>query len=147
MSTTVCMSQDLTSSVPKAAKKMTIAEANALNGAAQPTINGKPYSQYKAEQDALKNKQQAVKTNITGAPSNVKVGSTEDMKAIDEAPQKAVITKAPPVNAKPVDTKGTSLEVKPVAENIKPSVEDKGVPSSVTPVAIPKVPVSKQGGN
>lgn len=38
---------------------MTIAEANRLNGVAQPTINGKPYSQYKAEQDALKQQQSA----------------------------------------------------------------------------------------
>lgn len=37
-------------------KTMTIEEANRLNGTAQPTINGKPYSQYKAEQEALKQK-------------------------------------------------------------------------------------------
>src|SRR5689334_10154383 len=38
-------------------KRLTTAEANALNGTPQPTIDGKPYSQYKAEQDALKNQQ------------------------------------------------------------------------------------------
>lgn len=146
MSTSVCMSQSLTSSVPNDAKKMTIAEANALNGTAIPTINGKPYSQYKAEQDALKNKQEAVKTNSI-SPGSVTLGGTENLKPID-APQKAAITKASPVDAKPVDAKGgTSLEVKPVAENIKPSTEDKAAPSSVTPVAKPKVSESKQGGN
>lgn len=37
-------------------KIMTIEESNRLSGTAQPTINGMPYSQYKAQQDALKNK-------------------------------------------------------------------------------------------
>jgi hypothetical protein len=35
-----------------------VEEANRLNGTVEPTINGKPYSQYKAEQDALKQKMQ-----------------------------------------------------------------------------------------
>lgn len=37
-------------------KVMSIEEAKKLNGWSEPTINGKPYSQYKAEQDALKKK-------------------------------------------------------------------------------------------
>ncbi|MBK8494606.1 MAG: hypothetical protein IPL50_05925 [Chitinophagaceae bacterium] len=37
-------------------KVMSTQEANTLNGVAQPTINGIPYSQYKAQQDALKQK-------------------------------------------------------------------------------------------
>lgn len=43
------------------AKTMTVEEANKLNPSPQTTINGKPYSQYKAEQDALK--QQQASTN------------------------------------------------------------------------------------
>jgi hypothetical protein len=39
-------------------KQLTPAEANALNGSKEPTVNGKPYSQHKAEQDALKRQQQ-----------------------------------------------------------------------------------------
>jgi hypothetical protein len=42
------------------AKVLSVEEANKLNGVAQPTINGKPYSQYKAEQEQLK-KQEAAK--------------------------------------------------------------------------------------
>lgn len=42
-------------------KSLTVEEANRLNGVAQPTINGKPYSQYKAEQDALKKQMEANK--------------------------------------------------------------------------------------
>ncbi len=42
-------------------KVMTVAEVNALNGTANPTINGKPYSQFKAEQDALKQQSPAAK--------------------------------------------------------------------------------------
>lgn len=58
------------------AKTLTIAEANALNGTAQPTINGRPYSEYKAEQDALKKQSTvpaAVKTNdiIAITPTDV----------------------------------------------------------------------------
>ncbi len=41
---------------PAGARVMTVAEANSLNGVAQPTINGVPYTQFKTQQDALKNK-------------------------------------------------------------------------------------------
>lgn len=46
---TSCFSQ---STVPSGAKEMSIAEAKALQGNQEPTINGKPYSQYKSEQKA-----------------------------------------------------------------------------------------------
>lgn len=49
--------QQLKSQVPANAKVMTAQEANALNGKAEPTINGIPYSQYKAQQEALKTQQ------------------------------------------------------------------------------------------
>src|SRR5689334_2552779 len=46
-------------------KVMTTAEANRLNGTAQPIINGKPYSQYKAEVQA---KEQAAKNAVVQTP-------------------------------------------------------------------------------
>ena len=55
-------------------KVMTIEEAKKLNGWSEPTINGIPYSQYKAEQEALKKKQleeaQKAKNNNAG-PSTI----------------------------------------------------------------------------
>lgn len=160
------------------------------------TINGIPYSQYKAQQETLKRQQPNQPTQnkvvlagvtennsingqtptanalpsgnqqLTGKSSTITpqpVIKTQEPKAEKQNVQPVtefkkpkglearVITtsdtKATPAVIKPVDTKGTSLEVKPVSENIKPSVEDKTTPSSVSPVATPKAPVSKQGGN
>ena len=160
------------------------------------TINGIPYSQYKAQQEALTRQQanqpnqnkvvlattsefntingQAPTANAlpsgkqqqTGKSSTITpqpVIKTQEPKAEKQNVQPvtdfqkpkglearvitASDTKATPAVTKPVNTKGTSLELKPVSENIKPSVEDKTTPSSVSPVATPKAPVSKQGGN
>lgn len=59
---------------------MSIEEAKKLNGWAEPTINGKPYSQYKAEQDALKKKrledEQKAKANVSG-PSEITKGADD----------------------------------------------------------------------
>lgn len=54
-------------------KTMSVEDANRLNGVAQPTINGIPYSQYKAQQLALQNKK-ATTSNIPAGVgmSNVK---------------------------------------------------------------------------
>ncbi len=52
----------------KAVRTMTTEEANRLNGTVEPTINGKPYSQYAAEQRALK--QQNVNRQITNVPAS-----------------------------------------------------------------------------
>ena len=60
-------------------KKMTIAEANALNGTAQPTINGKPYSQYKAEQDALKLQKQQQPSAVPSTIASVTFSPTNNV--------------------------------------------------------------------
>lgn len=48
---------------PNPARTLSAAEANQLNGVAQPTVNGKPYNQYIAEQNAAKSS--AIATTIT----------------------------------------------------------------------------------
>jgi hypothetical protein len=53
---------------PGNSKVMSVEEANRLNGVGHPTINGKPYSQYKAEQDALKQQQAAKTVQPTNTP-------------------------------------------------------------------------------
>jgi len=62
--------QAQTSPGTPAMRTMTAEEANRANGTAQPTINGKPYSQYKAEQDALKQKQPVNNTNQQAPAAN-----------------------------------------------------------------------------
>ena len=64
-------------------KSMTVAEARQLNGVAEPTINGKPYSQYKAEQDALKKQNTAPQqlnnvsnTGLASAPASAPAKTT-----------------------------------------------------------------------
>jgi hypothetical protein len=61
-------------------KQMNVAEANKLNGIAQPTINGKPYSQYKAEQDALKKEREAkliaARNNNADAANTITITNT-----------------------------------------------------------------------
>ncbi|HEX2683606.1 MAG TPA: hypothetical protein VHL77_06725 [Ferruginibacter sp.] len=67
--------QNMASTTPANTKTMTAAEANALNGTAQPTINGIPYSQYKAQQDAKQAQQNQQRTAARNAV--VPVNSTE----------------------------------------------------------------------
>lgn len=57
----------------KEMKVMTVAEANALNGTAQPTINGIPYSEYKAQQDALKAERERQIKAAAAKPAPVQV--------------------------------------------------------------------------
>ncbi len=63
----------------KAVRSMTTAEANRLNGTVEPTINGKPYSQYAAEQRALK--QQNVNRQITNVPASDPTSSSTTYKS------------------------------------------------------------------
>lgn len=126
----------------KATKVMTVAEANALNGIAQPTVNGKPYSQYKAEQEALKNKQQAIKPEVI--MPGVKLGSSEDMKAIN-APQKIVTTTSPTVTPTEVNnaTAPASFVTLPITAyngEVQPAATVDKLKPSATPAAT-KVPV------
>lgn len=105
-------------------KKMTVEEANKLNGAVQPTINGVPYSQYKAQQEALKNKQQvasatapvittakpataAVDAQAAAAPATPKV-TIEKPTGVQTAPdaKSALVPEAPKEPAKAEKGKG-----------------------------------------
>ena len=61
-------------------KVYTFEEANRLNGTAQPTINGKPYSQYKAEQEALK--RQASALNQAGYVSPMSATTPEPARTV-----------------------------------------------------------------
>jgi hypothetical protein len=143
-------------------KQMSVADANKLNGIAQPAINGKPYSQFKAEQEALKKQREAKliaaktnhpdattvfvtntesKTNVTPA-SKVKNPVPDDENPVVPAKQQA---------QQPV----TKQEVKPV-EVQKPQVPEqfklpanqkwdgKPVPANnvetKAPTELPKVP-------
>ena len=53
------------------AKVLSIAESKKVNGNAETTINGMPYSQYKAQQDALKLKQQQEQNIPIATPPKV----------------------------------------------------------------------------
>jgi len=129
-------------------RTMSVEEANKLNGVAQPTINGKPYSQYKAEQDALKQQQNNKKIAL---PSDIVALNITDAKAVKPEQQKpgAVVAKtegkesseqpklslvppaATPVVVKPNAETGDTetLPAKPVATELPKPV----MPSSNTP--------------
>lgn len=133
-----------TSASGENSKKMTVAEANALNGTSQATINGKPYSQYKAEQQLLKNKQQAA-ASAQPVTTGVTLGSNQDSKAVNSK-QKATAMNAV-TEAKPVDTKGTSLEIKTTKPSVENKTEAQG-PSSTDPTpAAKKTEAKSQGGS
>ena len=74
-SVAACKAQSITSIIPSNVKTLTSAEANLLNpAAAEPTIDGIPYSQYKIAQDALKKQAveaQAKAKQTTNQPSNI----------------------------------------------------------------------------
>ena len=80
---------------------MTIAEANKLNGNAEPTFNGIPYSQYKADMEA---KQSALKTTTVQpqVPEQFKLQTDKKWQGNQTGvvpntePQKIVTTTTPP---------------------------------------------------
>ncbi|HUR65182.1 MAG TPA: hypothetical protein VMZ03_02425 [Chitinophagaceae bacterium] len=109
-------------------KQLSIQQANQLNGTPkEPTINGKPYSQYKAEQEALKNQQAAkpaahmanIPKGLSIAPNTV----TEDpaIQRMNEQvkngmPQKEDTRVLPPVtDEKFVNNQTTKTDAAPVA--------------------------------
>lgn len=79
-------------------KKVSVADANALNGVAQPTINGMPYSQYKAQQDALKNKVAAKQE--TGPSLQLTAINAEDLQNLRKEEKQQAATTAPVTAAK-----------------------------------------------
>lgn len=128
-------------------KKLTVEEANKLNGVASPTINGKPYSQYKAEQDAIKQQQASKQNNTvaiadpmsskaTGPDLNKPVKQQENMKGSDDKETVIVV--------EPKSKSEDKVVVK--EEKVKTSVAEpekyttNGNPSEVTtkPVSVSK---------
>jgi hypothetical protein len=116
-------------------KAMSVSEANRLNGTAEPTINGKPYSVYKAEQNALKAQQaNRMITRTAGVdPMNSTVSSGQNKPAVqqgnilkgDETKEPAPVIKPAPVVAKqeviteaPVVDLGSG-NVNPASANLK----------------------------
>lgn len=144
-------------------KVLTVAEANALNGTAMPTINGKPYSQYKAEQEALKRQKQAQQpaqpvqdasvtvvrsSGVVPAPAKAEpVQKTSDNETIDIKP---AVTSSEIVAVQP-SVKGTSADPeanKPVSiarpDNLSNGPEaDPSKPGSIKPEPA-KAPVQKR---
>lgn len=95
-------------------KVISVEEANRMNGTVMPTINGKPYNQYKAEQEALKKEREAkliaAKTNNADAANTMILTNTASNTNVAPAKQKV---------QQPI----TKPEVKPV-EKQQPQVPD-----------------------
>jgi pyruvate dehydrogenase complex dehydrogenase (E1) component len=107
------------------AKSLTVQEANKLNGTASPTINGIPYSQYKAQQEALKlaNLQaQQKQTQQVNVPSVI---TTDDI-------QKSA--------TQPVEVKPTAPAAKPVSAQYA----DKTIPGTLVPMPAATVATSTE---
>ncbi|MEO7923946.1 MAG: hypothetical protein ABIR30_09720 [Chitinophagaceae bacterium] len=100
-------------------KQMSVEEANKLNGTVMPTINGKPYSQYKAEQDALK--QQTSNNQVAfNSTSNSGLASLPQQSKTVAPPAKQ---KADIQETKPVAVEASSSIVKKEEEKAAPSKE------------------------
>lgn len=124
-------SQDA-SGAPAGTKVMTVAEANRLNGVAQPTINGRPYSQYKAEQDALKQQKEAALAKRNSNGNNDGVQSEKTVQ-----PQRNLNVQGSSVEpeVKPDAVVVNKEEAKPVAkETTQPSPFPLGAVAKPAPV-------------
>jgi hypothetical protein len=105
------------SSRVEGAKKLTVAEANALNGVAQPTINGKPYSQHKAEQEALK-KQKAVQSSYIVRADENNNGSTVTSAATTRTTEETTRVKSAPVSHQYVPSEQNAAYTEPPKEKV-----------------------------
>lgn len=92
------------------------------SGFVEPTINGKPYSQYKAEQDALKSKQVIVVANKSNSadPTSSNAKGPDFNKPVQQKPAvqrkqddllKPVVAPADVVTTKKVETKTVKVEL------------------------------------
>jgi hypothetical protein len=103
------------------AKVLTVEEANKLNGTSQTTINGMPYSQYKAQQDALKQQEEAKRQAVIKNQPVEKTITAADVKAapvrVEPQPKQA------PVEPKAIATTSAKADL-PTGGNIG------GVPAS-----------------
>jgi len=131
--------QQLKSQVPATAKKMTTAEANALNGKAEPTINGMPYSQYKAQQDALKQKQTSENKTVTARATLPVVSKEQPAAAVVVADKKTAPADKQPYADKTIP--GTLLT--PPAINMGSA----NAPKAVTEIQAPVAPAPVKSGN
>ena len=125
--------QAVKSPLPADAKIMTTAETNALNGNAEPKMaDGRTYSQYKAEMQAKQQQEQKATATNNKPPGLTPVNGNNTSNTLK-------------TDVKPVDIKGTSLEVKAT----KPATENKATstgPSSTDAAPANKTEVKPQAG-
>ena len=133
---------DFVSAQETPTKHLSIAESNKLNGTPkEPTINGKPYSQYKAEQEALKKQQETkgIAAKTTSGPGMF----TNTAPDGNNLPDNAQIKPGSITNVPIVDD-GKRVEVK--AMNIPEPVIQEKVPltqkpdATITKATPPQVP-------
>ncbi|MBK7556949.1 MAG: hypothetical protein IPI54_00895 [Chitinophagaceae bacterium] len=119
-------------------KVMSTQEANALNGKAEPTINGMPYSQYKAQQEALKQKQSVENKSVTARASL------------------PVVSKEQPAPAVVADKKTVPADKQPYADKTIPGtlltppavhMGSADAPKAATEIQAPAVAVPVKTGN
>ena len=113
-----------------ASKTLSIEEANKLNGVANPTINGIPYSQYKAQQEALK------QANLQ-AEQKMQLQQQQQTQNMFSAVSADDIQKPA---AKPAEVKPTAPAVKPVSAQYA----DKTIPGTLVPIPAATVAISTE---
>ena len=112
------------------AKSLTVQEANKLNGTASPTINGIPYSQYKAQQEALK------QANLQ-AEQKMQLQQQQQTQNMFSAVSADDIQKPA---AKPAEVKPTAPAAKPVSAQYA----DKSIPGTLVPMPAATVAISTE---
>lgn len=119
-------------------RALSVEEANKLNGVAQPTINGIPYSQYKAQQEALKKQMPAQQQQQAVPLPQLSTVAVADVKTVNAAPS----SKKLPVLATEDDAgkANKTTEVKPVKTSDNPvsivaggQYADKTIPGVLAP--------------
>ncbi len=113
-------------------KVLTTEEANRLNGTARPTINGIPYSQYKTQQEALKQKQASENKPVASKASLPVISKEQPAAPVVVADKKTAPSDKQPYADKTIP--GTLLT--PPAVNIG-SVD---APKAATEIQAPAVP-------
>lgn len=115
----------------KAVSNSNASKATVTSGVANPTINGKPYSQYKAEQDALKI-QNTSKANtlkpVGDDPINSKVAVPVNKNTNAQKPN----VLSPGENRKPIPVTNPAEVVKTETPQQKVSTPDFSHPASIT---------------
>ena len=107
------------------AKSLTVQEANKLNGTASPTINGIPYSQYKAQQEALK------KANSQAEQKQVQQMNVPSVITTDDIQKSAT---------QPVEVKPTA----PAVKQVSAQYADKTIPGTLVPMPAATVATSTE---